>query len=336
MRFIQAGVGGFGKGWTKRLSEHPEAEVAALVDLSDSALKAAREITGCDERYCFTSLEEALGSVEADALVCVTPPEYHAACAIQAMKAGLDVLTEKPMADTMDNCLSMLKASNETGRTCVVSQNYRYQLHTWTMANLVQSGRIGRIGQAKLDFYLGMDFGGGFRHEMQYPLLIDMSIHHVDLIRFITGLNPVSVRGEAWNPSWSNYKGDASCSVIFEMQGGARVLYNGSWCAKGQYSSWAGNWLVEGDNGSMEYRDDTITVRDIPELYNGGDPKEITPDPPEKQSQEFVLNDFIESIRNSARPKTDVSDNIYSIAMVFAAVDAVKTGKRIPIEIPDV
>ncbi len=335
MRFIQTGVGGFGKGWATRLSENPDVEIVGLVDLSDKALEAARDITGCDEAFCFHSLDEALSEIEADALVCVTPPEFHAECVIKAMKAGLDVITEKPMADTMENGLSMLRASKETGRTCVVSQNYRYQLHTWTMAELVRQGRIGSVGQAKLDFYLGNDFGGGFRHEMDYPLLIDMSIHHFDLIRFITGLNPVSVRGEAWNPRWSNYRGDASCSVVFEMEEGVRVLYNGSWCAKGQYSSWAGNWLVEGDKGSLQYRDDTITVRDIPELYKGSDPQTIPPKALQKDSQDFVLNDFIESIRNHTRPKTDVADNIYSIAMVFAAVEAVQTGKRVPIEIPE-
>ena len=50
---------------------------------------------------------------------------------------------------------------------------------------------------------------------MPFPVIIDMSIHHFDLIRFVTGLEAVKVSGAAWNPPWSNYKGDCSTSVVF-------------------------------------------------------------------------------------------------------------------------
>ena len=97
MRFIQVGVGGFGRGWVQRLTDNQSVEVVALVDVNQTALTAARKIGKYGKKICFSRLSEALKKVKADSLVCVTPPEYHKQCVVQAMKAGLDVITEKPM-----------------------------------------------------------------------------------------------------------------------------------------------------------------------------------------------------------------------------------------------
>jgi predicted dehydrogenase len=166
---------------------------------------------------------------------------------------------------------------------------------------------------------------------MDYPLLVDMAIHHFDLIRFVTGLNALSVRGEAWNPPWSNYEGDCSSSLVFEMENGARVVYNASWCAKGQFCSWDGNWQIEGSKGCIVYEDGGLCLYDVPELYTIGGREAVEVEGPERLEQDFVLDDFISSVKDGTRARTDVFDNVYSIAMVFAAVEAVRTEKRVPV-----
>lgn len=331
MRFIQVGLGSFGKRWMQQLLYDPRAEPVALVDVSPENLEAAREEAQMASEQCFPTLEKALEKVEAEAVVCVTPPEYHREVVTTAMKAGLHAITEKPMAHNLEDCLAILKTARETGKTCVVSQNYRYAPPTWTLAQMVSAGAIGEVGQAKMDFYLGMDFKGGFRLEMEYPLLIDMAIHHFDLLRFITGLNPVRVSATAWNPPWSNYKGDASSLAAFEMENGARVIYNASWAAKGQHSDWNGNWQIEGDQGALLYGKNEITLYKVPSLYEVVQTESIPLEEPPALAQHYVLADFIDAVKNGNRPKTDVFDNIHSVSMVFAAVEAVKTGKTVSV-----
>ena len=158
-----------------------------------------------------------------------------------------------------------------------------------------------------------------------------MSIHHFDLIRFITGFDAVSVRGESWNPPWSNYRGDCSSSVVFEMANGSRVVYSASWCAKGQFCNWDGNWQIEGSKGTIEYANGEITLHSARNLYTVTRSAAIPLKGPRKTGQEYVLSDFIRSVKRDERPKTDVFDNIRSIAMVFAAVRAVDTGKRVSV-----
>lgn len=331
MKFIQVGAGGFGKTWLNCLTANPKAKLEAIVDVNENTLKSACAEFNIDDSMAFSSLKKAVAATSADAVVCVTPPDYHRATIVEAVKAGLHVITEKPMANTMADCKAILKAVEQSGKICAVSQNYRYAPPTWSMAEIVKKRKIGEIGQVKIDFYKGHDFNGGFRHEMDYPVIIDMSIHHFDLIRFITGLNPVSVRGEAWNPPWSNYKGDCSSSLVFTMENNARIVYNASWCAKGDYCDWNGNWQIEGEKGTIIYKKGEITLNSAPDLYNVKQSTAVVQKEPKYLVQNFVLEDFMKAVKTGQRPATDVFDNIKSVAMVFAAVQAVKTGKTVKI-----
>lgn len=331
MRFIHVGVGGFGENWVRILKGHPEVQVVALVDVREAALEKARTLGGYSKDICYPSLSEALKHVQADVVMSSTPPAYHQQDVVTAMQAGLDVISEKPMADSLAACKTMLETAIATGRTYVVSQNYRYSPAMWTLAQTVQSGQLGAIGQVKLDFYMGVDFGGGFRHEMPYPVIIDMSIHHFDLIRFVTGLDAVKVSGSAWNPPWSNYKGDCSSTALFEMNNGARVLYNASWCAKGGFSDWNANWQIECEKGTVTYQNGEIRVLHVPQLYKLERTEILQHLPLKLTAQNYVLDEFITCKKAGTQPRTQVRDNIRSVAMVFAAVQAMETGHKVEV-----
>lgn len=330
IKVVQVGIGGFGKTWLTALKENERVQVVGLVDMSPEALESAKKFLGF-ETPCFVSLGEALDTVKPDFLVCVVPPALHKEVAVAAMRRGVHVLSEKPFADSPGDCLEMLDVMRETGRVLAISQNYRYRPVATRLVESIRSGLIGKVGQVKCDFYLGNDFGGGFRLRMDYPLIVDMAIHHLDLARAFTGLNAVRVQGGAWNPPWSNYQGDASSSLLFEMEGGCRFNYNASWCAKGQFGGWDGQWLIEGSEGSLAYDGEKITLRKAPDLYRVVETSELHPADMKKTNQAFVLDDFLDALEEGRLPQTHALDNIHSISMVFAAVEAVKTGNRVPV-----
>ena len=64
------------------------------------------------------------------------------------------------------------------------------------------SGDLGTVSAAAVQFFRGPHFGG-FRETMAYPLVVDMAIHHFDLMRFLLDRDPVAVSGRSWNPPWS-------------------------------------------------------------------------------------------------------------------------------------
>lgn len=330
MKLIQVGVGGHGGAWLDAAKKTPEAEIVGLVDISQENVKNQCRNFGLDEKLYYPTLKDALKHVKADGAVVVTPPRFHCGPVVEALEAGLHVISEKPMAEDMGECKKMVKAALKAKRIYMVGQNYRYGGGMWTLGNILRSGRMGQVGQVKVDFYLAMNFGG-FRQEMEYPLIVDMSIHHFDLIRFVTGLNPVDVSATGWNPVWSHYKHDCSSSAVFRMDNGAHVLYNGSWCSQGTFSDWNGNWQIECEKGTVVYEHGKITIHHTPSRYHVTSREECFTQPPSKEGQAYLLDEFIQSAKKGSRPATVCFDNIYSIGMVLATVDAMRSGKRVPV-----
>jgi len=324
LRLIQVGAGSMGNTWLRVIADSPDAEVAALVDTDAKTLAEQAAKYGIPPQVCFTTLDDAL-KVPADGLINVTPPQHHASVCCAAMQAGLPVLTEKPLADTMSAARQMVACSRQTGKLLMVAQNYRYQPFVARLHELVASGTYGTPGQVQLAFYKGPHFGG-FREEMPYPLIIDMSIHHFDMLRYILGADAVRVSGKSWNPAWSWFKGDASCQLLFEFGGGTQVLYHGSWCSTGDETTWSGDWRIECSRGVMVSRQDIVY-----EAMTGSPLRQSAIAPMPLQAQAYLLDEFIRSIRTGTLPATHGADNIKSLAMVFGAVEAVQSGSVVSI-----
>ncbi|MHB9034517.1 MAG: Gfo/Idh/MocA family protein [Anaerolineae bacterium] len=322
LRLIQVGVGGMGDTWMRTITQSANAEYAALVDVNPTILKVQAAKYNVPAERCFNSLEQAL-RVEADGLVNVTPPQFHESTCCTAMRAGLPVLTEKPLADTLEAAKRMVKCAEETGKILMVAQNYRYQPFVRKLHDLVQNGAYGTPGEVQLAFYKGPHFGG-FREEMPYPLIIDMSIHHFDMLRYILGVDPKQVAGKSWNPAWSWFGGDASCALQFDFAGGLQVLYHGSWCSTGDETSWSGDWRIECAQGVIVSRQDIVY-----EAFTGQPLRQSATGVMPLRAQAYLLSEFVDSVRGNTAPATSGADNIKSLGMVFGAVEAVKTGQII-------
>jgi predicted dehydrogenase len=224
----------------------------------------------------------------------------------------------------------MAGVARETGRLVSVSQQYRYRPVTWTLKEQMDRGAIGELGQARLDFYKGWYFNtADFRRTMADPLLVDMAIHHFDLLRFITGLEAASVRGESWNPPWSENSGDTSLNLTFTLNNGARFVYSASWAAQGDFSDWNGNWLLEGDKGSLRLEGDEIELREAVGEYKTEAPLAIRSSAPAVLGQGYILADMMAAREEGRQPATSIFDNLHSLAMVMAASEAVKSGETV-------
>src|SRR5687767_12862186 len=97
LRVIHVGVGGRGRWPLEVIGQDPRFHSVALVDVLPANLQAARELTSLPESACFSSIEDALHTVDADALVICTPTKTHAAFARAGFTAGKHVLVEKGM-----------------------------------------------------------------------------------------------------------------------------------------------------------------------------------------------------------------------------------------------
>ena len=327
------GAGSMGRAWGKNLLACDEVEVVGWVDLRPGVAAEAAAEVGFPNAYTGETLSKALVAAQPDFVVDVTVPEAHHDVTLEALAAGLPVLGEKPMADTMERARAMVAASERAGKLYMVSQSRRYEPNLQAMRRLIVE-QTGPLGILNSDFYLGAHFGG-FRDEMRSPLLLDMAIHTLDAARFLSGADPVAVYCDEFNPPWSWYQGDACATAIFEMSGGLRYTYRGSWCSEGRPTSWEAEWRAVGPHGTATWDGHVAPIAEV--LVEGGGFIAQT----EPRGVEVVdiprgiagsLRDFLNALRTGETPMGECHDNIKSLAMVFGAIESAATDRRVSIE----
>src|SRR5690349_19629750 len=328
------GAGGMGRGWGKNLAACDEVTVVGWVDIRAEAAESAAAEPGFQGIQTGADLERALAETRPDFVVDVTVPEAHHDVTLAALAAGVPVLGEKPMAVSMEQARAMVAASERAGKLYMVSQSRRYNAQLQALRRLIAE-QIGELGILNADFYLGAHFGG-FRDAMPSPLILDMAIHTFDAARYLSAADPVAVYCEEFNPPWSWYQGAASATAIFEMTGGLRYTYRGSWCAEGQITSWEGEWRAVGPHGTATWDGHNPPIAELPTTRDGllSDVEQRTTtveDIPE--SIAGSLRDFLHALETSTTPMGECHDNIKSLAMVLAAIESARTGKRISIQV---
>jgi predicted dehydrogenase len=321
MKVIQVGIGGMGNAWLRAVQDSAEVAYAGFVEVNEAV--AAEQVAkyGLAGLPVFKSLDEALHQVQADGVINVTPPQFHKAVSLTALEAGVPVLSEKPLADTRQAALEIVATAERTGVLHMVTQNYRYKPPIQTLKKALIEGGMGPVGAVHIDFFKGPHFGG-FREEMAYPLIIDMSIHHFDLMRFFLDSDPLSVFGRSWNPPWSWFQGDASASVMLDFANGVQVSYNGSWCSQGRETGWNANWRFECANGVVAMVDDQVYTQGT-----GTEPQQVEMALPERTDQVYLLHEFYEAVTTGKPPVTTCQDNIKSLGIVFDVVASFESGQ---------
>ena len=323
MNVIQVGMGGMGNAWLRAVQHSSNVRFAGFVEINDDIAAMQAEKYGLDRSLIFKTLDDALAHVAADGVINVTPPQFHRDVSVQALKAGLPVLSEKPLADTMEAAQAIVQAASETGALHMVAQNYRYNPATQTLKQALATGELGEIGAMTVEFFRGPHFGG-FREEMAYPLVIDMSIHHFDLMRFFLDRDPVAVFGRSWNPPWSWFAGDASAAVTLEFAGGVIVSYAASWCSQARETSWNANWRVECSRGVAALVDNQVYTQ-----ATGAEPVLVDPVVMACDGQSYLLEEFQRAVTLGVAPATTCQDNIKSLEIVFNTVRSFETGQMV-------
>lgn len=311
---VVVGAGAMGGEWLRMLSRSPHAEAVGVVDLN---VDLAREtVAGIGlAAVVGASLVDVVERSGARAVVNVTVPQAHRAVNEQAMRAGLPVLCEKPLAPTVAESLRQVALADVTGRLLMVSQSRRYFDHLAAFRDVV--GALGPFGAVHAQFF-HEDHEPGFREKMAHPLLVDMSVHHFDMLRYLTRDEPVSVRCDSWNPSWSWFAGDAAATATFELASGARFVYSGSRATPGLQTSWNGDWRVYAERGAAHWDGDHVVETDA-----DGVAVEVRGD---SEGIEGSLKEFVASIDSGRTPQNEVRTNVRTLAMVEGAIRSSERG----------
>jgi predicted dehydrogenase len=337
LKAVLAGCGAMSVGWTEAVAQIPDVDIVGFADLD---LSRAQEAADRQRPPARTASDVGLliDELHPDMVFDVAVPSARHALVSRALASGCHVLTEKPMAETMEQARDLVAIAEGAGRIHAVIQNRRYLAPLRRIRRLLASGALGRVTSLHCDFFLAPHFGG-FREAMDHVLLLDMAIHTFDAARCLSGRDATAVYCREWNPQGSWYTQGSSAAAIFELTDGVVFTYAGSWCAKGLGTSWESAWRIVCERGTLVWDGhDSIRaeIADAPRgrLFDTDYPVEVPPlDPADGVGGHLgVLRDFVAAVQGGPPPETRGSDNIKSLAMVMGAIDSAETGRRVLIE----
>ncbi len=332
---VLVGCGFMARTWATHIAGRSDARMVGLVDVR------IENATAFNDEFCFGAwvsddYRTIFDHGPLDIVLNTTPPEFHLPISAMALTHGCHVFSEKPMANTWEECQDLLMATRRSSRVFAVMQNRRYLESIRSCAALVRSGLIGRIGFICADYFMGRENMGGHYQSMASPLLVDMAIHTFDEARFITDLNAKSVQAKEFSHPGSDFNGKDSAVCLFEMEGGAMFSYRGCWSAPGANTPSQGSWRITGERGTIIWDGEHYPYLELrgPEknryisvdkrvegqsVYQG------------RETYHGCLDAMFSAVVSGELPETSSEDNIYSMAMVFAALESSRSGARIRI-----
>lgn len=337
-RAILVGAGGFGSVWVSSFlpAFSKRLQVSAIVDVNPEVLNRAGEALQVDPQQRYRDIQTAFENAEADLCILVIQPHLRLEAVRLAASRGLAVLAEKPIADTWETSLEILGLTREKNTKMAICQNYPYTNRIATLKRVLTEGRYGRtsfiVARFAADYTIDTA-GGAFRHQVPYAMIFEGAVHHLDQLRNLTESEAVRVSGVQWNPPWSTFGNPPTALFLVEMVNGVACQLELNHIAKGRQNGWHKEaYRVECEHASVTLdSDDKVRVY---EHLGGGRMRSTEVEPVNETAEGHlrIIGDFLDWVDGGTVPETAVQDNIYTAALTFAAVEAVKTHTMVDVQ----
>lgn len=323
MRILIVGVGGFGTTWWNHLPKRPWVEVVGLVDPSQEALEKGGDALDVPASRRFADLDAALASVTADLAIQNTPPKLRLGHARKLLPAGFNMLTAKPLAETLDDAREMIQLASQHGRVLAVNQQLRYGPIPRLLGRLLREGALGAVDHIDFTFHQRRSWTDRLT-EVPSPLFVESSVHHFDFLRSICGCEANRIFSDAWTPSWTHARGETTGSVILRMANGSRINYRASRAARTDLDpainvGWYGQWLIEGTEGVIRGDENQGLFLNGKLILSGEDSSREAGVHP---LIGVLFDDVCRSIQEGQTPETSGADNFWTMATCQAAFES--------------
>ena len=262
-----------------------------------------------------------------------TPYFKHAEQALTALAYRKNVLVEKPLCSSFPDALRIRDAVRESGKTLMVSENYRFHPAPLKMKEIIESGEIGTPEFICIQYFVRHSFReGDWRNSIEYPVLIENSTHHFDLLRFLTGKEALTVSCFAFGSEAMDENMDKeakpSVAVNIEMEDNLHVSFCASWSCGSFRTPWEGNWWIRGTEGGIRSNSEGIF------LSKEGSEIQIPLDsdyaPTDALSR--ILEEFTDSLIHQRSPSIDIEDNVKTIEITMACIESSEKRRLVAIQ----
>jgi predicted dehydrogenase len=319
MKAALVGIGSFGYGWYQTVKRrYPQIEVVIV----ERDLRLQERLLEPRDPF-YTSLTEALEREKPDFVINLTPPGVHTSVNHQAFDRRLPVLCEKPIAEDYGEMVEIVSRALHEKIPFMIAENYRRMPAFRKAHALLQGGAVGEIATMYVQFFKEAYFEKEYLVRMPDPLLQDVTVHHLDLVRYLTGAEGRRISAHSFRPKGSPYPGCAALNFTLEMDSGVMVTYAGSLSAREHPTAWAGDWRIEGSGGVMLVREDEVRV------VRGGAQEVITDFGDVDHSS--CLDEFLKALAEGREPESSGAEYLNTQKLVHFAQESSRLQRMLEI-----
>ncbi|MDU0371412.1 Gfo/Idh/MocA family protein [Hymenobacter endophyticus] len=311
------------------------ARITALVSGSpDKAKKLATEY-GVDTKniYSYDNFDSIKDNPAVDVVYIVLPVGMHAEYTVRAAKAGKHVLTEKPMANTPEDCQKMIDACKKANVKLMVAYRAQYEPFNLEAIARIRKGELGKVMQITADHGRIVDPTGDKADtwRVQKKLagggsLMDLGIYSLNATRYLTGEEPVEVTALEMSDKADPRFKEVEDRIHFTLRFPSGILAT---CTSSYSTEGVKRYRVFGDKAwldldpATDYYEHKMVIGD----------KDGQQQPKIKEGNQFAaeLDHMAECVLQNKTPKTPGEEGLKDVRLIMAIYEAARTGKKVKV-----
>lgn len=306
------------------------ARLYALCDSAPEVLEKAVERFSPERAVL--DYKELVNDKNIDAVVIVTPDKFHREMTNAFLKSGKDVLCEKPLALTVEECEDMMRVEKETGRMLTVGQVCRVSPGFQKAKELIDNGEIGELTFIESEYAHDYSVARGYNDWRVSPErhgIIGGGCHAIDLLRWIAG-DPTEVYAKANHKVLTDWPVDDTYIAIYQFPNN---VMGKVFCSIGCKRAYTMRSVFYGTKGTI-ICDNTSGILT---LYNGDSyttPQNITVRVADHNIEEEIAM-FVDALENNKKAPISSYEGASTVAVCCATVESTKTGVPVQIKYPE-
>lgn len=317
--------------WQKHLVEQEGFELVGVQDVHPPSLEKSVEQGTIDTSRAFVDLDEMLRETRPDAVIVCPVHSAHAAAAAAVIERGAHALVEKPFTTTLADAVGLADLADERGLQLGVVQNWRTRSTGQALHRALAEGAIGEVSHVFFRYLRDRELPHlpEYLFEERDPLLYALTVHHIDLFRYVLGQEIATIDGRHFHPPWSRYEHPSLVQWWMETDGGVVIAYSGTISSRNAgHLPWE-NLIVEGELGTIYNETNTFDPPLWLSARGAGERIDLTADVTEREpAQQYALGDvailrnFAAAIASGEPLISPARENIGTVAAVEAAREA--------------
>ena len=353
VRFGIIGMGNMGSGHAKSFLEGKveNAVLTAICDINEAKFEKTLAREGAEELVCFSDYKEMLDSGIIDAVIVAVPHYLHPQMTIDALERGIHAVCEKPAGVYTKQVKEMNAVAEKSKALFTMMFNQRTNCLYRKMREMIAAGEIGEIRRINWiitnwfrsqSYYDSGDWRATWRGEGG-GVLFNQCPHQIDLLQWIVGALPKSVRAFCHFGKWHDIEVEDDVSAYFEYENGATGVFvtsTGDAAGTNRLEILGNNGKLVCDGKTLLFSKLEMSIDEFNATYTGGfgEPKkEVIEVETDGQNPQHVgiLNNFANAVLGLEPLFVDGKEGINGVQLMDAMLLSTWLDRKIELPIDD-